>query len=54
MNTAKIFMEEMLIDQRILYKKNQPSILKRVPLELHPQGGIFCLAPAGGSNPVEP
>ena len=25
-----------------------------VPLELHPQGGIFCLAPAGGSNPAEP
>ncbi len=25
-----------------------------VPLELNPQGGIFFLAPAGGSNPAGP
>ena len=25
-----------------------------VPLELHPQGGMLFLAPAGGSNPAGP
>ena len=28
--------------------------ISMVPLELHPQGGILFLAPARGSNPVEP
>ncbi len=28
--------------------------IQTVPLELHPQGGIFLLAPAGGSNPAGP
>ncbi len=30
----------------------RPNIL--VPLELHPQGGIFFVAHAGGSNPAGP